>query len=188
MQMYTLLEKFQGSDAYVKAYPEAARIAGELQTQWTRQLAGLKTRQKERKRQMEAMPPQKQEVAEKYLDKQRNEQQAACDRLINESKKQKWNWFSPPDGNLPATESALHLAQTTSERLARPIGQTGFRPGRLSPLVIGFWQHIDAGNLPQAKETLKEIRAANLPANYLEPLERALRQRQQTTPAPEPQP
>ena len=182
MQMFTMLEQFKGSAAYVKAYPEAGRLAGTLQTQWTRQRDALLKQQQERNRQMDRMSPQKQEQASKYLAKWRNEQQTVSDNLANEAKKKKWNWYTPPEDNMAATTSALYLAETVSERLARPIEQTGNRPGQLTPLIIDFWQQIDSGDLPQAKGTLKKIETAGIPPSYLEPLKNALLQ-QKTTPA-----
>lgn len=182
MQMFTLLEQFKGSAAYVKAYPEAGRIAGTLQTQWTRQLDALLKLQKERNRQMDRMSPQKQDAAAKYLAKLRLEHQTVSDNLANEAKQRKWSWYTPPEDNMPATTSALHLAQMASERLARPIGQTGNRPGQLTPLMIDFWQQIDAADLTQAKETLKKIETAGMPQAYLKPLKNALLQQQETPP------
>ena len=188
MQMFTLLEKFRGSAAYVKAYPEAGRIASVLQSQWTRQLDDLRKTQKERKRQMEHMSPQKQEEAAKYLSKLRRDQQTVSDSLADEAKKQKWSWYTPPEDNMPATESALHLAQTASERLSRPLAQSTNRPGEITPLLLAFWQQIDNGTTSQAWETLKKIDTAGMPPAYLAPLEQALKQKQQTPSAPVSQP
>lgn len=188
MQMFTLLEQFKGSAAYVKAYPEAGRLAAALQTQWTRQRDVLLKQQKERNRQMDRMSPQKQEQASKFLAKWHNEQQTVSDNLANEAKKKKWGWYTPPEDNMPATTSALHLAQMACERLARPIEQTDNRPGQITPLILDFWQQIDASDLSKAKETLKKIDGARMHPAYLEPLKNALRQQQETSEAKQARP
>lgn len=179
---------YPGSAALADAYPDAARIAGQLNRKLEVMIAAkekalekeretLRKEEEKRRGNPKLTNEQRQILMDAYRKKQtaireRENQLTEVYRVLRRKVKERGDrWFEPTAGSLEAMRELKLVAAVDAERLKRQEPESGAGSAALEKA----WNLCDEKKFDEAMEALTEVRAAQVPREYYEELTETVR-------------
>ena len=183
-----LRDGYPGSAALADAYPDAARISGQLNRKLEVMIAAKeKSLEKEREalrkeeEKRRGNPKLTREQHQVLMDAFRKRQTAIRERenqltevyraLRKKVKERGDRWFEPTAGSLEAMRDLKLVAATDAERLKKQDPENGAGSAALEKA----WNLCDEKKFDEAMEVLTELRTAQVPREYYEELTETVR-------------
>lgn len=179
---------YPGSAALADAYPDAARIAGQLNRKLEVMIAAkekalekereaLRKEEEKRRGDSKLTNEQRQILMDAYRKKQtaireRENQLTEVYRVLRRKVKERGDrWFEPTAGSLEAMRELKLVAAVDAERLKRQEPESGAG----STALEKAWNLCDEKKFDEAMEALTEVRTAQVPREYYEELAETVR-------------
>lgn len=183
-----LREGYPGSAALADAYPDAARIAAQLNRKLEVTIAAkekalekerlaLSKEEESRRSNAKLTQEQRQKMLEIYQKKQvalreRENQLTEVHRVRrNKAKERGDRWFEPTAGSLEAMRDIKLVAATDADRLKNQEPEDGAGSAALEKA----WKLCDEKKFEEALDALADVRSAQVPKEYYEELTETVR-------------
>lgn len=183
-----LRDGYPGSAALADAYPDAARIAGQLNRKLEVMIAAkekslekereaLRKEEEKRRGNPKLTKEQRQVLMDAFLKRQtaireRENQLTEVYRALRKKVKERGDrWFEPTAGSLEAMRDLKLVAATDAERLKKQDPENGAGSAALEKA----WNLCDEKKFDDAMEVLTELRTAQVPREYYEELTETVR-------------
>ncbi len=179
---------YPGSAALADAYPDASRIAGQLNRKLEVMIAAkekalekerevLRKEEEKRRGDPKLTKEQRQLLMEAFQKKQtaireRENQLTEVYRAFRKKVKERGDrWYAPPAGTLEARRDLKLVAAAEAERLRSQAPDKGAGSAALEKA----WNLCDEKKFDEAMEALTEVRTAQVPKEYYEELTETVR-------------
>ena len=183
-----LRDGYPGSAALADAYPDAARIAGQLNRKLEVMIAAkekslekereaLRKEEEKRRGNPKLTKEQRQVLMDAFQKRQtaireRENQLTEVYRALRKKVKERGDrWFEPTAGSLEAMRDLKLVAATDAERLKKQDPENGAG----SVALEKAWNLCDEKKFDEAMEVLTELRTAQVPREYYEELTETVR-------------
>ncbi len=183
-----LRDDYPGSDALKQAYPDALKLAQDLDKKLEEKIkAREKAKQKERAaiakeeadRRANAKHTREQQDAQRAFTNKKKDAITAresrlrkeCDERRKEARQRGDSWYEPVGGSVESMRDVKRVSEAAVERLKNQQPEAG----EGSAALAKAWQLCDEKKFDEAKDVLRDVRTARIDSEYYEELQETIR-------------